>query len=117
MSNGTQDVPIEGSTNSQDAGADEFHIAHFDLGEKGLEISPELLNAFGLTPSTRVSLMLCDGQLVLTSQPHKRSLFQSAEELQLRQDETKQMHGNAIRSLLGIACAMPPSPPSVLIKK
>lgn len=117
MSNGTQGAPSGGSTNFDDASADEFHIEHFDIKEEGITLGAELLEAFGLTPETRVTVMLCDGQVVITSQAHKRSLFKSAEELQMRQDETKKMHGYAIRSLLGIACAMPPSPPSVLIKR
>ena len=116
MNDGTQNPSYEGSVNLLKADADVFHIEHFEIGKKGLHIDAGLLNAFGMTPLTQVSMMICEGQLVITSHGAKRALTGSAEELQLRQDETKADHNQAIRSLLGIACAMPPVPTSALYK-
>ncbi|MCY7296275.1 hypothetical protein [Alteromonas sp. a30] len=116
MSDGTQNPANEGSVNLLNADADVFHIEHFEIGENGLQIDAALLNTFGFTSLMPVSMMICEGQLVITNHSAKCALMSSAEELQLRQDETKADHNQAIRSLLGIACALPPVPNSGFYK-
>ena len=88
-------------------------IEHFTLStalsNRALNISQEQLTEFGFTPNAEVTLMFRHGELVLTSNPTKRALLQSAEELLYRQDETKQDHTSGIIALLNTANALPPT--------
>ena len=85
---------------------------HSTQQDKALCFCQEQLAEFGFLPHSQVSVLYRQGEIVITTNPAKRALLKSAEELLYRQDETKQNHTSGILTLLNMAGAIPSLPKS-----
>ncbi len=85
-----------------------LNIRHDSLSDDGLHISAEVLEKYGIKPGEKISIFMHNGDVVITANPHKQTLFHSAEELQQAQDETKVDHSQSISALVGVACSVSP---------
>ena len=78
----------------------DIEFVHFQVDEQGLQVKASTLANFEFAPGDEVTLMLRNGELVLTRNPLKRALLKCAEELQLRQDELKEDFSAGIAALV-----------------
>ncbi|MCY7296761.1 hypothetical protein [Alteromonas sp. a30] len=85
---------------------DAVRIEHIALGEEGLHLDAKTLKQFGVEPFMQLTIVMHNGEVMITANPQKQALIHSAEELQYRQDETRQNHNPAIAALLSLAASI-----------
>ena len=96
---------------------DAIRIEHLGLSGDGVHLNAETLAEFGIAEDAQVTVMMYHGEVIITVNPRKQALIHSAEELQYRQDETKQDHSKSIASLVSAASSLLPSELALTLSK
>lgn len=67
-----------------------------------ITLNPELATAFGFSQEQPATLLVTQGQIIITTDANKRNILKAIQELQFRQDETKQDFTAALNCLLNM---------------
>lgn len=97
------------STDNNTTGIDKTDSLHdqppayhtHNLNTDGIQLTPDLLSAFGFTAEHNISLFITHGRIVITTDPARLVLINAIAELQLRQDEINTDFTVAIEALKG----------------
>lgn len=86
--------------------SDQVNIKHVQVSGKGVRLKPSMLESFNFSKGSQASCLFLPGLVVLTNHPDKLTIFRAIEELQYRQDETKQDFAVPIMQLADVARRM-----------
>lgn len=103
MCDGTQSNNNKATHFAASANAISFKHLHFspaDLSGRSLRISKKMLATLGVQAGSEAMMIVREGELSIITDPARIALLRAAEELQLRQDESKQDYSKGIIKLI-----------------